>query len=371
MLYLSTRALPASPLLTEEPFSGFGVEKVVQPHRLPSAERFGEQLSSARKWSGDRPEVRLLHCMQLVSTYRYIMVHPMTFILGALGSQAGEARAAKRSGPSAVLPPGIPGSKMKFTCPSGIFFVIIAAATALERATIAAVNTRAECSIGAGSTDDHSSPHSCSLPYNEDDTSALRNLEAYTALLEERILQHERQQQQNTFFIFLAVGICVGVVIIVAIAASKVYIQSLLEQLHDMPHQVDRNVEHVQESRGEGTAPLYRKVEEAGGAQQRRLPQQEKRVPYTSTGCNASSSSSKDIHGCAAFLEAMVNDSSDEEEIRLWPSKEDIGKRPHECNESIQQHFCQNALSAVFLGYVAVRQVPFSVFVVSQREREP
>lgn len=177
---------------------------------------------------------------------------------------------------------------------------------------------------GACSTEGAGSSGMCANPEADAEAKTIRTLEAYTALLEEKLQEHERQQreqQKNTIFIFVAIALSVGFVLVVALASCKVYIQSLQDQLRSAPPQKRQQEE---ESEDEAAMPRCFKSTTAGasGRQQRRLPS-----GTFSSSSNSSSRGSKEMHR-SAFYEAIDGESSDEQELRLWPSREDVGTPP-------------------------------------------
>lgn len=172
---------------------------------------------------------------------------------------------------------------------------------------------------GSCSTDGAGSSGVCASTEEDADAKTIRTLEAYTALLEEKLQQHERQQreqQKSTFFVFLAIALSVGLVLLIALAACKVYVQSLQDQLGSVPAQQQQEAE----SQDETAMPRCTKYITAGaeGRQQQRLP--------SGTSRSSSSSSirgSREMHR-SAFFEAIDGESSDEQELRLWPSRDDV-----------------------------------------------
>lgn len=203
-------------------------------------------------------------------------------------------------------------------------FLAVAASSAPAPAAVPApAPGKAACSLQGGSG-------TCAEPEEGGEAKALRTLEAYTALLEEKLQQHERhqrEQQKNTLLIFCAIGLCVVVVLIIALAVCKVYVRSLQEQLQCVPHEQQGQQQPEQESDAESVATIQREPAVAAGLQHRRRVQHGgQKASYLSRASHLSgSATNRDTHGKAAFLEAVDGESSDDQEIRLWPSREEVG----------------------------------------------
>ncbi|CDJ50353.1 hypothetical protein, conserved [Eimeria brunetti] len=176
-------------------------------------------------------------------------------------------------------------------------------------------------------TGDRSS--SCSAgARNDDRPRTLRDLEAYVALLEgrleERLERHEQQQweQQRNVFVLLAVSICIAVVFIVALAACKVYVKSLQNQMQHS-FQKEEGWQHDISAGGLHTACG------SGAPQKSPLPHdQAKLSSHKMEGSHqkdrwSSSWCSEEAHPTTAKL-VFNDDLSEEDDICTYPSREDV-----------------------------------------------
>ncbi|KAL8270094.1 hypothetical protein Esti_005948 [Eimeria stiedai] len=152
------------------------------------------------------------------------------------------------------------------------------------------------------------------------ESSRLQALEAYTALLEEKLQQQERQQreqQKGSVFIIVALLACIGIVLLVAIVACKVYVHSLQAQLR-LPEEQQEDICGA----ACATSACSSAATAASAAARRRqqpLLHQGREQQRQRSSSNCSSSRSRN-----AFLEALDGESSEGDETLLWPRKEDI-----------------------------------------------
>ncbi|KAL8445824.1 hypothetical protein Emed_005380 [Eimeria media] len=171
------------------------------------------------------------------------------------------------------------------------------------------------------------------------ESSRLQALEAYTLMLEEKLQHQERQQreqQKSSSLIFIALIACVGIVLLIALVACKVYINSIQAQLR-FP---DEQQEKIDGAACDASACSTATAAAPAAARRRQQPllqqaRESQRSSNNRAAPNTSSSSSRN-----AYLEALDADFSEDDETPLWPCKEDIGEaraaaaRP---SEEIQQ----------------------------------
>ncbi|CDI82227.1 hypothetical protein, conserved [Eimeria praecox] len=209
-----------------------------------------------------------------------------------------------------------------------LLLTVLPAAEGLQGSLPAAtpVSAPGACSVAG----DESS--SCSFAVRDNgQPRTLRELEAYVALLEgkleERLEKHEQQQweQQRNLFVLLAVSICLAVVFIVALAACKVYVQSLQNQMQ-CSFQGEEELRGLQDSSGIGSRST--RVGEAPSEPP--LPRDQPKLSSVEReGCHqkdrwSSRWDSEETHPTAANQFAFDDDMSDEPDLCLYPSREDV-----------------------------------------------
>ncbi|CDJ43124.1 hypothetical protein, conserved [Eimeria tenella] len=180
--------------------------------------------------------------------------------------------------------------------------------------------------------DTQSSSVSYVEPLIDFQAKTLRDLQAYVALLEEKLEEklekHERQQreEQRYIFVFLAVGACLAVVCLVAVAACHVYVHSLQDQLSWMPEQQQRHEHHPRHQKAvaaQSKACDGRAHEEQFFSQDHlRLSSLDFAGSRRKSSC--SSCCSNHSHPTAACLDTVEDDLGDEQDVRLFPTKEDV-----------------------------------------------
>ncbi|CDI78483.1 hypothetical protein, conserved [Eimeria acervulina] len=169
---------------------------------------------------------------------------------------------------------------------------------------------------------------------DEEHRRTLRDIEAYVALLEgrleERLAKHEQRQweQQRNLFVLLAVSICLAVVFIVALAACKVYVQSLQNQIQSSLQ--------AEELRGLQDSPVAGRQTPCGGGvpQKQPLPREQSKLSSVAVEerhqedrwCN--NWRSEETHPTAANELAFDDDLGDDPGLCLYPSGEDVGELP-------------------------------------------
>ncbi|CDJ59443.1 hypothetical protein, conserved [Eimeria maxima] len=208
--------------------------------------------------------------------------------------------------------------------------IVLPAAATLESQLLAALpnSAAAACSAaGDGSSN-------CSANVRSDDyPRTLREIEAYVALLEgkleERLEKHEQQQweQQRKLFVLLAVSICLAVVFIVALAACKVYVQSLQNQMQcSFQGEEQRGIQNSSVS-GMHTPSV------GGTPKKPSLPRSHSKLSSTEVPGDppkerwSNSWWIEDTYPTATNGKALRDELGDDQDVCLHPSSEDVAGR--------------------------------------------
>lgn len=214
--------------------------------------------------------------------------------------------------------------------------IVLPAAATLESQLLAALpnSAAAACSAaGDGSSN-------CSANVRSDDyPRTLREIEAYVALLEgkleERLEKHEQQQweQQRKLFVLLAVSICLAVVFIVALAACKVYVQSLQNQMQcSFQGEEQRGIQNSSVS-GMHTPSV------GGTPKKPSLPRSHSKLSSTEVPGDppkerwSNSWWIEDTYPTATNGKALRDELGDDQDVCLHPSSEDVGELPLNSNK--------------------------------------